>query len=70
VGQRIALVAAVRRAARAAGSPFLELEQGFVAHGPHPWRRFLDRAPLSDLRTAITRLDARQFRGSLRREFR
>jgi hypothetical protein len=44
--------------ARAAGFPCLALTPGdTVAHGPRPWRRFLDRAGNADLRAALVALD-------------
>jgi hypothetical protein len=63
MSQRTALATAAWQAARAAGFPLLELDRGYVAHGQRPWRRFLDQAGLPDLRTAIARLDTRQFLG-------
>jgi hypothetical protein len=70
MSQRTALTTAVWQAARATGFPVLELGRGYVAHGQRPWRRFLDQARLADLRTAIARLNARQFLGPLRKELR
>jgi hypothetical protein len=69
MSQRTALATAAWQAARAAGFPLLELRHGYVAHGHRPWRRFLDRAALPDLRTAIARLNSRQFLGAPRKEF-
>jgi len=61
MSQRTALATAAWQAARAAGFPLVELSHGYIASGPRPWRRFLDRAALPDLRTALVRLDTRQF---------
>jgi hypothetical protein len=68
MSQRTALATAAWHAARAASFPLLELDRGYIAPGPHPWRRFLDRAGLPDLRTALARLEARQFLGAPRKE--
>jgi hypothetical protein len=70
MSQRTALATAAWQAARAAGFPLLELSCGYVAPGPRPWRRFLDQAGLPDLRTALARLETRQFLGPPRKELR
>jgi hypothetical protein len=70
MSQRIALVAAVLAGRPGRRFPAPRVGPRLRPHGPRPWRRFLDWAPLSYPRTAITRLDARQFLGSPRKDSR
>jgi hypothetical protein len=58
VSARRALAVEAWQLARAAHFPVVELERGFVvAHGPRPWRRFLEQAGHADLRAAVAALD-------------
>jgi hypothetical protein len=57
MSQRRALAVEVWQLARQNRFPVLELERGFVvAHGPRPWRRFLEQAGNAELRAAVVAL--------------
>ena len=58
---RRALAVEAWQLARAARFPVVALARGAtVAHGPRPWRRFVEQAGNADLRAAVVALDRLQ----------